>query len=167
MTEYEQNPAPCKGCKWSSEYISWLEPDREGRKQKFHIRAGICISLVPTFPLQYSGHISIHYTCFSGHILSGMSELVLRALYLGQVLLRAGGWGGWADWGSLHPFLFPSLSPPAWPSTHLSIAVLRHLLRYSLLPPAKLWVLLFWLEKHLYQRRSLLLNDKMGLLQGF
>lgn len=58
---------------------------------------------------------------------SVMSELVLRGLYLGQVLLR----GGERGEISIQPFLFPSLSPPAWPTTHLSSAVLRYLLRYQ------------------------------------
>lgn len=79
MTEYKQNPAPCKGCKWSREYISWLEPDREGGRNKSRARVGMCISLGFLFSSAIlSGHISIHYICFSGHILQACLNLFLE-----------------------------------------------------------------------------------------
>jgi len=61
-----------------------------------------------------------------------MSELVLTSM-LPAGKSYMGGVGGWQE-GSLHPLLFPS--PPPEPSTGLlSSAMLRYLLRYSILLP--------------------------------
>lgn len=95
---------------------------------------------------------------------SVMSELVLRGLYLGQVLLRGG-----ERRGNKHSPLFVPFSLPTCMANHTpqqcSAKIPAQVPELSALPPAKLWVLLFWLERDLYQRRSLLFNDKMGLLQ--